>query len=351
MQAAVTVALMVAPHPPNSPRGLAFVTGGTGFLGRHLIPALIRDGWRIRVLARNPAAHPWLSRYPQVEAVAGDITDSGAITRAMTGAQVVVHAAGLFRFWGDDSQFDRINVTGTQVMLDAARQHRPSRFIHISTIALIGRPASDRLVDEEHPPQPVDPYQHSKWQAEQWVRERANEVGAIVLRPGAFYGPLGQYAFNRLFFRDPLHGWIVQLNGGRYVTFPAYVGDVARGVTLALDRGAVGEVYNIVGDSLTHREVFDIICAEARLWYPRIPLPGWMGIEAARVMTWISALTRREPFYPLHMQSYVYNDWRCSNAKARRLLGFEPLDFREGARRTIAWYRAGKPDWIPEVAI
>lgn len=342
---------MDAHNPSHNARGLAFVTGGTGFLGRHLIPTLIRAGWYVRVLARNPAIHPWLSRYPQVEIATGDITDLHAVTHAMTGAQIVIHAAGLFRFWGDEAQFEHVNVTGTRVALEAARAVRPQRFIHISTIALIGRPEPGRVIDEEHPPQPVDPYQRSKWQGEQLVRAQAADVNAVVLRPGAFYGPLGQYAFNRLFFRDPMMGWIVQVNGGRYVTFPVYIGDVARAIVLALERGEIGQVYNIVGDSLTHREVFDIVCAEAGLWYPRIPLPRWLGIEAARVMTWIANFTHREPFYPLHLQSYVYNDWRCSNVKARQMLGFEPIDFREGARRTIAWYRAGKPDWIPEVAL
>lgn len=336
---------------------LAFVTGGTGFLGRHLIPALLRAGWRVRVLARNPAAHDWLTRYPGVEVVRGDVTIPDSLTEPVRGADLIIHAAGLFRFWGDDALFDRTNVDGTRAMIAAAlaAPDRPDgsrpRFVHISTIAVIGQPQPGRPVDETHPPHPVDPYQRSKWRAEQLVQEQAAALNAVIVRPGAFYGPLGHYAFNRLFFRDPLRGLLIEVNGGRYVTFPVYIGDVAAGVLLAAERGGVGEVYNIVGDSLTHREVFAIVRTTGRLWYPRIRIPGWLGVAGARVLTAISAITRREPFYPINMRSYVYNDWRCSNAKARLELGFVPLEFAEGARRTLAWYQAGQPAFIPEVEL
>lgn len=328
-----------------------FVTGGTGFLGRHLIPTLVRAGWEVRVLARQPAAHPWLSRYPTVTAVQGDVTDAPTVLAAAQGADWIIHAAGLFRFWGDDALFDRTNVDGTWAVVAAALAVRPARFVHVSTIALIGEPQPGRLVDETHPPHPVDPYQRSKWRAEQIVQEEAADLNAVIVRPGAFYGPLGQYAFNRLFFRDPLWGIIMQVNGGRYVTFPVYVGDVAAGLLLAGQRGQVGAVYNIVGDTLTHREVFDIVQAEAGIRVPRIRIPGWLGVGAARVLTAVSAITGREPFYPINMRSYVYNDWRCSNARARQELGFTPLEFHEGVRRTIAWYRAGRPASIPEVEV
>jgi nucleoside-diphosphate-sugar epimerase len=73
-----------------------------------------------------------------------------------------------------------------------------------------------------------------------------------------------------------------------------------------------------------------------------------MGVAASHILEGISAVTGQEPFWPLNLKSYVYNYWRVSNEKARRELGFVPTDFREGARRTIAWYRGGQPDDIPE---
>jgi nucleoside-diphosphate-sugar epimerase len=285
-----------------------------------------------------------------LEVVRGDITDLEAVRRAVAGCRYVVHAAGMFRFWGDDALFRATNVGGTENILKAASEGGVERLIHISTIALIGTPEPDRIVDETHPAHPADAYQRSKLLAEQRVVAAVNQgVPAIILRPGAYYGPLGQYAFNRLFFKDPMRGIIMQVNGGRYITFPVYIEDVVQGVLKALDCGQVGELYNICGDTLSHKEAFDIICAEARLWYPRLTIPGWLGVAVARVLTAFGSLIGQEPFWPITLRSYVYNDWRVSSDKARRELGFVPTDFRAGARRTIAWYRAGQPDQIPEV--
>jgi len=329
------------------------VTGGTGFLGRHLVPMLLQRGDSVRVLTRRPDAYSWLHRcaraYPRLSVAEGDVQDAESVMRAADGCRYVVHAAGLFRFWGDERAFMATNVNGTENIVRAAAG--AERLVHVSTIALIGQPDPNHIVDETHPADPADAYQRSKLAAELVVRQADDEgrVRAVIMRPGAYYGELGHYAFNRLFFRDPMRGIIMQVNGGRYITFPAYIRDVAQGMILALERGRAGEIYNLCGTCLTHKEVFDIVCDEARLWFPRLAIPGWLGVATARALTALATLTQREPFYPISLKSYVYNDWRVSNDKARRELGFVPTDFREGARRTIAWYRAGQPDQISEV--
>ncbi len=330
---------------------MIFLTGGTGFLGRHLVPALCRAGFEIRVLTRDPARNAWLERYPGVQVVKGDLLDAKTLLQAAKGCQYVIHAGGMFRFWGNEAAFISTNAIGTDNVMKAALEARVERVIHISTIAVIGQPDPTRIVDETHPAHPADAYQRSKWQAEQVVTSyfQEHQLPVVVLRPGAYYGPLGHYAFNRLFFRDPMRGIIMQVNGGRYIIFPAYINDVVRGVLQGLEKGRLGEVYNICGDWISHREAFDVICEEANLPWPRLPIPGWLGIYTSRFLEAIAFFTHREPFWPLNLRSYVYNNWRVSSDKARRELGFVPTEFRMGARRTIEWYRAGQPDWIPEL--
>lgn len=327
------------------------VTGGTGFLGRHLVPALCRAGHSVRVLTRDPAAHPWLARYPNLQIVSADILDAERIAEAVAGCTYIVHAAGLFRFWGERDVFERTNAGGTENILRAAVKTPIKKLVYVSTVAVIGTPDPERIVDEAHPVNPADNYQWSKYHAEQAVlRAYAQDgVPALILRPGAFYGPLGTYAFNRLFFRDPLRGILMQVNGGRYVTFPAYIGDVANTILSAFECGRAGEIYNVSGESLTHKQAFDIICEEGNIHFPRITIPGWMGIAFSQVLTAVSRVTGQEAFYPITLRSYVYNYWNISSEKARRELSFTPIDFREGARRTLAWYRAGQPDHIAEV--
>ncbi|MDX1993782.1 MAG: NAD-dependent epimerase/dehydratase family protein [bacterium] len=327
-----------------------FVTGGTGFLGRHLIPALCREGHQVRVLSRHPDSNTWLQRYPSVEVVQGDLGDAARIATLIQGCRYVIHAGGLFRFWGDEQNFMRTNAEGTENVMAAASQAGIERVVHISSIAVIGHPDPANVIDETHPPQPADAYQRSKLEGEQIALRycRDHQLPVIILRPGAFYGPFGEYAFNRLFFRDPMRGVIMQIDGGRYIIFPAYIADVVQGIFKALDRGISGEVYNICGDWISHKEAFDIICREARLPWPRARIPGWLGIATSRFLEAASQLTRQEPFWPINLRSYVYNSWRVSSEKARQELGFVPTTFLEGARRTIAWYRAGKPEDIPE---
>lgn len=322
------------------------VTGGTGFLGRHLVPALCRAGHQVRVLTRRPAKYPWLKQHPQLQIIEADILDEERVRAAIAGCDYVVHAAGKFRFWGDRDTFEQINVGGTENVLRAAAQTPIKKLIYVSTIAVIGNPDPNRIVDEAHPANPADNYQWSKLHAEQAVLRAVARDGvpAAVVRPGAFYGPLGTYAFNRLFFRDPLRGIIMQVNGGNYVTFPVYIGDVPRAILSAFVRSRDGEIYNVSGSPLTHKAAFDIICAEGDIHYPRITIPGWMGITVSRGMTAVARVTRREPFWPITLRSYVYNYWNVSSEKARRELDFTPTDFRAGARRTLAWYRAGMPE-------
>jgi nucleoside-diphosphate-sugar epimerase len=330
---------------------LIFVTGGTGFLGRHLIPLLCRSGYRLRLLTRHPENYSWLRRYPNVETVSGDLSDRESVEAGMRGCRQVIHAGGLFRFWGKQEWFHKTNVVGTQHVMNAACHLGVEKVIHISSIAVIGQPDAENIIDESYPPHPVDPYQLSKLEAEKIALSYWSDFNlpVCVLRPGAYYGPMGEYAFNRLFFRDPMRGIIMQVDGGRHIIFPAYIADVAQGILLALQRGEPGEIYNICGDWISHKKAFDVVVRDANIRFPRLPIPGWVGINFARLLEAVSGITHQEPFYPINLQSYVYNNWRVSNDKARRELGFQPTNFETGAHQTLAWYRAGKPEHLPEL--
>lgn len=325
---------------------MIFVTGGTGFLGKNLIPYLTTQGFAVRALVRYPQDHPWLHKYG-VEIVQGGLADARTIEEAVDGCRYVLHGAGLFRMWGKATAFQRANIQGTINVVEAALKAGVSRYIHVSTIAVVGNPTPGRIIDETHPPRPADPYQQSKLSGEHTVQRYISEraLPGIILRPGAFYGPHGRYAFNRLFFEDPLKGLIIKVAGGRHVIFPVYIGDVAQAICSSLEHGRVGEIYNICGDPLTHNEANDIVSEEAGIIRFRVNVPSWAMITLARVWTWLSEYTGVEPYYPINLRSYVFNDWQASSEKARDELGFRPTPFREGVRRTLAWYREEHFHW------
>ncbi len=319
---------------------MLLLTGATGFLGHNLVPSLINAGHQVRALVRPHSDTAFLEKLGVELAYAEDITDHNAVLTAMKGCDRVIHAAGLFRFWGDTQTFWRTNVEGTTAVLNAALSEQVKQFIYISTIAVVGTTPTQGIIDETTPCKPQEPYQQSKLEAETRVLAYYNEgLPAIVLRPGGFFGPWGRYAFNRLFFEEPLKGWRVKVAGGKHIVFPVFVPDVVQGIMKAMERGVPGEVYNICGRSLTHNELNDVVSDLAGIHRWRVSVPTAAMLALARAWTALSTVTNREPFYPINLAPYVFQDWRVSTDKAEKELGFVPTTFEEGARQTLQWYK------------
>jgi nucleoside-diphosphate-sugar epimerase len=319
------------------------VTGATGFLGHHLVPYLVAGGYRVHALVRETSDTRHL-RDPNVHVFIGDVLDPESIQKAIAGCRYAVHAAGLFRFWGRPADFERVNVQGTANVVEAARRAAVEKLAHLSTVVVVGEHDNDLEIDEEVSCQPADPYQRSKLDAENFVRMFARGAGmpAVILRPGAFYGPWGRYAFNRLFFEDPLKGLLIQVQGGERLTFPVFVPDVARGVVAALREGQSGETYNLCGEPLTHEAANAVISRLAGLPSFRLNVPSEWMLRVAEYLTRRADRTGREPYYPTALASYVFQDWRVFSQKAKDDLGFTPTPFEDGARQTLEWYWSQK---------
>ncbi len=318
---------------------LILVTGATGFLGHNLVTFLVSSGYPVRALVR-PASRWQYLRDLGVELAWGDVTDAESVRRAAEGCRYVVHGAGLFRFWGDPQAFERVNVQGTANVMEAARRGNVEKAVHVSTVAVVGHPPPGALIDEATPLHPADAYQRSKRDGENIVRmyHASTRLPVVILRPGAFYGPWGHYAFNRLFFEDPLKSLRIQVHWGRRYTFPVFVPDVARAILAALRKGRPGETYNVSGESLTHREANAIISRLAGMAPWRLNVPAGLMVALAGAWTRLAERTGREPYYPISLAGYVFNDWRVSSAKAQAELGFVATPFEEGARQTLEWY-------------
>ena len=254
----------------------------------------------------------------------------------------MVHAGARFRLWGPWEGFYRTNVMGTRHVLEAACQAKVRRFIHVSTVAVIGRPIPGRIIDEEHPCAPLDHYQYTKLMGERLALRYHAQRGlpVIVIRPGAFYGPWGHYGLNRLLFDDFLRGIRIQVHHGRHITFPVYVKDLCWAIETLLERGRPGEIYNVSGESISHRQASDVISHLAGKSTWRFNAPEGLMVAVARVLEIIARFTKREPRYPLNLYPYIFYDWPVSSEKARRELGFQPTPFEDGARETLEWYRA-----------
>ncbi len=321
---------------------MILITGATGFLGRNLCEYLVGQGYAVRALVRPTSEASFLETLG-VEIARGDVWDADSVNRAMVGCDYVVHAAAHFRLWGPARPFTKTNVEGTHHVLEAALQAQVKKFIHISTIIVVGPQETGVVITETTPcrPYPTDNYAKTKLIGEQLVRTYTGKgLPAVILRLGALYGPYGHYAFNRLFFEEFLKNWRVQVHQGRHIIFPCYVGDAAWAIEAALKRGQVGHTYNISNQSISHKEANHIVSCLAQRSSWRINFPGWLMIEVSRLMEFIALFTQREPFYPKNLEPYVFNDWMVDFSKASRELDFVPSTFAEGAQRTLDWYRS-----------
>jgi nucleoside-diphosphate-sugar epimerase len=321
---------------------LILITGATGFLGRNLCEYLASQGYRLRALARPTSETSFLEALG-VEIARGDVTDAASVNAAMQGSQYVVHAAAHFRLWGPPELFVKTNVEGTRHVLAAALAAGVEKFIHISTIIVVGPQKPGVIITEETPclPYPTDNYAKTKFHGERLVQAYgAKGLPVVTLRLGALYGPHGHYAFNRLFFEEFLHNWRVQVHQGRHFIFPCYVGDAAKAIEAALKVGRVGQIYNVSNQSISHREANFIVSCLARRSSWRVNFPGWLMIEFSKFLELIAFFTKREPFYPKNLEPYVFNDWIVDFSKAQRELGFVPSTFSEGAQRTLEWYHS-----------
>jgi dihydroflavonol-4-reductase len=279
----------------------------------------------------------------EVELVRGDVLDPASVRAAVKGCEYVVHAAAYFRLWGPPEPFQNTNVEGTRNVLTAARAEGVQRFIHISTIIVVGPQKAGVVITEQTPrqPYPSDNYAKSKSKGECLVGS-FNDQGlpTIILRLGALYGPYGHYAFNRLFFEEFLHNWRVEVHHGRHIIFPCYVVDAAKAIEAALKRGHVGEIYNISDQSISHRTANSIISRLAGRSNWRINVPRWLMLQFVKILELIARFSKHEPFYPRNLEPYVFHDWIVDSSKAQKELLFSPSNFHEGARRTLDWYRS-----------
>jgi dihydroflavonol-4-reductase len=319
-----------------------FVTGATGQTGANVCEQLIQRGDKVRALVRNPDDAVALSEIG-VEVVKGDVSDPDDVLRAADGAEAAIHCAALL---GGASQnlddFKAVNMVGTTNVLDAAKAHGMRRVVALSTATFFN--LSTDLPFEEAPVlenPPGDPYTVTKLAAFLDARKRA-EAGEDVLtcHPGAIFGPglvveraLHRTSFNRVLLAG-MRGRIK-----RYLAFPVtWVAgaDVAAGSIAALDRGAAGERYLLIGrpeDTLSTAAGINRACKVAGIDH-RVEDLDYRSDPEALTLEFGPTLMAIAEAAAKHVRAPRPAD----NLTGRRL-GYTPMSFDDGLRLLIPWLR------------
>ena len=229
-----------------------FVTGGSGFIGRTLIPTLLADGYQVRALARSERAASIVTELG-AEAVPGDLSDKDALTNAMTGCGLVLHAAARMEQGGPAADYYPENVTGTHTMLGASQNAGVHRFVSIGAAMCLlgGKPIVN--ADESWPlNQPrYSGYAATKTLADQAVRAASRPgFATCVIRPGWVWGP-GDPQLDAIAAATHA-GKMMLVDRGEHPLVTSHVDNVAHAVALALrhtDTG--GEAFYVFDDDIT----------------------------------------------------------------------------------------------------
>lgn len=324
----------------NTDRKIA-VTGATGFLGSHLCERLLRDGYPVSILARDPQKARALEGRV-ANTVIGDITDPGALAELVSGAEIVVHLVSNFRTAsGPPESYVQTNLRGTENVLEAARAAGVRRLVHCSTIGVHGHVRSTPA-DEQSPYHPGDLYQQTKMEAELACRREMDKGGMeiVIVRPCSMYGP-GDLRMLKM-FRMLAKRRFFLIGPCRENFHAVYIDDIVEGFMRAITTpGIAGETFIIGGPRyLPLGEYIETAARAVGAPPPRVRFPYSLFISAAWLCEMICVPLRIEP--PLHRRRvrFFRNNRAFSIDKARRLLGYEPaVDLEEGMRRTVAWYR------------
>ncbi|MEO8699357.1 MAG: NAD-dependent epimerase/dehydratase family protein [Kofleriaceae bacterium] len=304
----------------------AFVTGGSGFVGKRLITALVDRGIPVVALARSEAAAIAV-RGAGAEPVRGDLDDVPVLTDGMHECDVVFHAAAYVKAYGALREFMQANVTGTANVLAAAKAASVARFVHIGTEAVLadGKPIVHADESTPYPAKPAGHYPLTKGLAERAViAAAAPYFEPVVVRPRFIWGKGDTSVLPSIIdaVKKKRFAWI---GDGHYPTSTCHVANVVEGALLAAEHGRSGEIYFLTdGAPVDFRDFLTQVLATQGVDPGDRHVPRWAAKTAATLTGWM----KRPPVTKTEL-ALISHEVTVEDAKARRELGYVGAMTRE----------------------
>jgi len=318
---------MAVAHPTARQAKIA-VTGSTGFIGSHLVPALLANRFRVMAIAKQGLD----TGREGLETFASDIRSGEGLNDAFAGVEAVIHLAArchIFRETDSDplAAYRVVNVKGTSNVAQAASAVGARLFVHVSSIAAMGG-GSEAIQDECSPCSPETPYGTSKLESEAVVRAVSAETGmrVVILRLPMAYGPSDKGNLPRL-IRWAERGLPCLVFRPENMRSMIYVENVVAGILAVLNDVREESATYILKDreDCSSRTLFAAICRELNRQPVFLPIPS----PLVRLGGMLSDDFRK-----------LTGSFRVSAAKAEREIGFiSPFSLEEGIARTVRWYR------------
>jgi len=317
-----------------------FVTGATGFIGSHLIRRLVQTDHEVLCLVRPTSRVDDLEKLG-VTLVLGDVTNKKSVLEGMIGCDWVMNLANVFTFWERDRDlYRRVNVQGTRNVMEAALETRVKKVIHVSTVAVWGKP--DRLpITEECPvgPERFSDYAQTKYEGDlfAWDLHENRGLPLVMIHPVAVVGPgdtryTGEYIRHLVQRRMP----VTALNSS--IVTLVHVRDVAEAILQAAEkRDNIGEQYIIGKHRISMRKFNALISEVSGIPLPGISLPDWLTKVNAFLLTRLADLTGKPPLWSMSMDGVrtVAEGTIADGSKAELELGIAYTPLRQAVEDEI----------------
>ena len=318
------------------------VTGPDGLLGNNLIRLLLDGGYDVSALLERGKSAPTLESLP-IRIIQGDILDPASLEAAFEGIDGLMHAAASTSIWPPRSPLTRrINIEGTRHVMEAALRAGLKRVVHVGTANSFGFGDRRQPGHEELPyacsKYGLD-YMDSKYEAHQLVLRLIRDQGlpAVIANPTFLIGPWDvRPSSGQLLIRLAQGKIPGYTSGGRNY---AYVGDVARGVILAYEKGRVGESYILGGENMHYKEFFDLVNELKGYPRPKLRMPGGLAVAMGAFMSLVGRLKGSDPGLSLAVTRISNDTHFFSSDKAIRELGYPQTPLPQALEEAYDWLK------------
>ncbi len=333
----------------NNPPLRVFLTGGSGFVGSHVIDQLIAAGHRVYALARSARSADYVASLG-AETICGGLEDEDALTEGCRKSDVVIHAAARVDMTGSDEDFQRTTVDATRNIAQAAKGAGIKRFVHISSCGVYHPDlykSGTTITEDTHTPEPPAwfPYGKFKHRAEQVVRDVAgDDLDYTILRLGYLFGPRNRAM--QLYMLPAMTDSTMRIVGnGKNEIAVVYVIDVAEAIVKACTASGASRQTLILGgfEHVSQQEYYDAYAdcfgiprVKKKIPYPIAFYGAWLGEKVKHKKKIRETSVRRASVVLTGLPQRI----DCS--KSRAILDWQPTTtFEDGMKMTAEWYKEG----------
>lgn len=314
------------------------ITGAGGFIGSHLVDSQLEHGHHVRAvdLHLNLLRHQAMN--PDLQAMRGDITDRGALKKFVEGVDVIYHLASAHLDVSlSDEHYHRVNVQGTLDLLEAAQAAGVKRFVHCSSVGVIGD-VENPPADETSDCHPTNIYERTKLEGEKAALDYSKRTNfpVVVMRPAWVYGP--RCPRTAKLMRTISKGRFFFFGDGQNMRHPVYISDAVKGLELCASVEHIkGEIFIIAGEAAVPvSELVAVMSTELGVHTPKLHFPTSLGLLGGLALELAFKPLKKSPPFSRRSVDFFRKHNAYSIDKAKRLLGYQPqVDLRTGIQETI----------------